>query len=259
MTKIGIVGYGVVGRHLHNKIRSANQKDVLVFVNDPILQSKSVTKEEINKCDIVFVCVPTPSNKDGSCDTTIVESVIKWVKTPVIVIRSTVEVGSTKKFCKKYKKRIVFQPEFLGETTGHPMNKDTSHIILGGERKDTSVVLEFYKKLYTAQTKFMQTDSKTAELLKYMRNDYLAMVVTFCNEIYDIAQAHKIDYNELRELFILDPRINPSHTLVYPDNRGYGGKCFPKDVKALIKIGEDKMCDVTLLKAVHKKNMELTK
>ncbi len=67
-----------------------------------------------------------------------------------------------------------------------------------------------------------------------MENAFLAMKVSFCNEMYDIASVLGVDYNELRELWLLDPRIGRSHTFVFPDDRGYGGACLPKDVKALV-------------------------
>jgi UDP-glucose 6-dehydrogenase len=82
--------------------------------------------------------------------------------------------------------------------------------------------------------RFFQTDIITASLTKYMENSFFAMKVTFCNEWFDIARAYEVDYNELRELWLADPRINRNHTLVFPDNRGYGGKCYPKDTKAII-------------------------
>lgn len=87
-----------------------------------------------------------------------------------------------------------------------------------------------------------------------MENAYLATKVTFCNEMYDIAQAYGIDYDELREIWLLDPRINRSHTFVYEDDRGYGGSCFPKDMSALKKIAEDKNVECLLISDfVHQK------
>ncbi|MDP2692283.1 MAG: hypothetical protein Q8O88_01425 [bacterium] len=258
MTKIGIVGYGVVGKHLHERIlsmgRGANHE---LFIYDPAYPNYT-NQDDINKCDLVFVAVPTPQGQKGECDISIVEDVIGWLTVPIIVIRSTIEVGTTDILKSKFNKKIIFQPEFLGETADHPMNKDTSHIVLGGNREDTQVVADFYQTIYNAYTKIMQTDAKTAELLKYMRNSFLAMKVIFCNEFFDVANAVGVDYHELRELFILDPRITPSHTFVYPINRGYGGKCFPKDVKALISLAEVASTDVTLIRAVDKKNEALT-
>lgn len=87
--------------------------------------------------------------------------------------------------------------------------------------------------------KYLQTDSTTAELVKYMENCWLATKVTFCNEFFDIANTFGVDYNELRELWLLDGRVGESHTIVYEENRGFGGKCLPKDTEALYGKIED--------------------
>jgi UDPglucose 6-dehydrogenase len=106
--------------------------------------------------------------------------------------------------------------------------------VLGGDRPDTIAVADLYKTIWGAELAIHQTDSTTAELTKYMDNSFLALKVTFCNELYDVAQLFGVDYNELRELWLMDPRVGRSHTLVQPDNRGFGGKCLPKDVSALV-------------------------
>src|SRR5688572_23533386 len=81
------------------------------------------TKEAINACDVVFVCVPTPQAADGSCDTSIVEETVGWIEAPLIVIRSTVAVGTTRRLAERTKKKIVFQPEYgPAETPDHPFN-----------------------------------------------------------------------------------------------------------------------------------------
>ena len=100
--KIGIVGYGHVGKAMGELFRNATVYD------EPL---KIGTKDEINTCDIAFVCVPTPSNEDGSCDTRIVEEVISWLTVKTIVLRSTVYVGFTREMSEKYGKSIVLQPE----------------------------------------------------------------------------------------------------------------------------------------------------
>ena len=87
-----------------------------------------------------------------------------------------------------------------------------------------------------------------------MENAYYAMKVIFCNEFYDIAQAMGISYSKLREVWTLDPRINKDHTFVYPDNRGYGKSCLPKDLASIINQAEKKGIDVSLLQTVREKN-----
>ena len=109
--KTGIVGYGHVGKAMHKLFKEA-------VIYDKYLELGS--REEINSCDIVFVCVPTPQKKGGYCDTSAVEEVIQWVESKAIVLRSTVYVGFTDEMSKKYNKEIIFQPEYYGETVAHP-------------------------------------------------------------------------------------------------------------------------------------------
>jgi UDPglucose 6-dehydrogenase len=148
-----------------------------------------------------------------------------------------VAVGTTARLRQATDKRIVFQPEYgPGATPDHHFQdpRTTNWIILGGDRKYTVAVTDLYKGVFNAELVFHQTVSTTAELTKYMENCFLALKVTFCNEFNDLAQCFKVDYSELRELWLLDPRIGRSHTFVLPDDRGFGGKCLPKDVSGLI-------------------------
>ena len=244
---IGIVGYGHVGKAIHALFPNA-------AVYDAPMQMGS--QAEVNKSDVVFVCVPTPSLPSGKCDTSIVEEVIMWLTAKVIVIRSTVPVGFTDAMKERTGKRIVFQPEYYGETVDHPFS-DLRHrtwLTFGGESEDVSLVIRAYQQVYNAEVRIRRTDARTAEMAKYMENCFLALKVSFCNEFYDIAGAHGIDYNELREVWLEDPRIGRSHTFVYEDNRGYGGKCLPKDVHALISMADEKEVNADLMKSVQRKN-----
>lgn len=245
--KIGIVGYGHVGTAM-KKIFA----DAMVY-DEP----KNIgTRDDINNCDVAFVCVPTPSKKDGSCDTSIVEYVLNWLNANTIVLRSTVPVGFTEEMCHKHQKYILFQPEYYGETVAHPFAdiKNQTWITIGGDKNLATKVVEVYQQAFTSNVHINLVDSKTAELAKYMENCFLATKVTFCNEFFDLANAMGVNYNELRETWLLDPRIGRSHTFVYSNNRGYGGSCLPKDMASLICQGIKYNTDISLLQAVEKKN-----
>jgi UDPglucose 6-dehydrogenase len=244
--KIGIVGYGHVGKAMHELFKSAILYDI----------SGIGTKEEINICDVVFVCVPTPSKIDGSCNTSIVEEVISWINAKLIILRSTVYIGFTDEMMKKYNKEIVFQPEYYGETVAHPFANlsDRAWLSFGGTKKGINLAIKAYQTIMNSNVRIFQADAKTVELAKYMENAYLALKVTFCNEMYDIAQAFNISYNEVREIWLADPRIGSSHTFVYEEKRGYGGSCLPKDVASIIKQAEEKNANIDLLKAIVDKN-----
>ena len=246
--RVGIVGMGAVGNGIHKMFPAAATFD----------EPKGVgTRGEINACDVVFVCVPTPQNSDGSCDTSVVESVIAWIEAPVIVLRSTVSVGTTRQLHQKYGKAIVFQPEYgPAETPDHPFNdlRRVRWIILGGERAECKKAARAWMDAYNSDITIMYTSAETAELCKYMENAFLAMKVAFCNEFFELARVFGVDYDELREAWLLDPRIGRSHTFVFADKRGYGGRCLPKDMSAIVSVAQQNGYEPALLREVIASN-----
>jgi UDPglucose 6-dehydrogenase len=245
---VAIVGYGAVGKGIKQLFPQA------VVYDEPLGLG---TREAVNGCQYAFIAVPTPARPNGACDTAIVENVLSWIESDIIVIRSTVSVGTTERLARATGKNIVFQPEFgPGETPDHHFSdlRRIRWVILGGDRPSTVAVTDLYKTTFNADLTIYQTDSRTAELTKYMENCFLAVKVTFCNEFYDIAQGLGVDYNELRELWLLDPRVGRSHTFVLPDDRGFGGKCLPKDLRAMTYTAEGAGCSPTLLLATAQAN-----
>ncbi len=240
---VAIIGFGAVGRHMHRLFPEA------VVYDEPLGLG---VRADVNSCDYAFVAVPTPSDPTGRCDTAIVEEVVAWLTVPCIVIRSTVAVGTTERLRERTGKRIVFQPEYgPGETPDHPYADPFSvrWVILGGRPTDTAAVADLYKDVYSAELSIHQTDATTAELVKYMENAFLAVKVTFCNEFFEVAHRLDVDYNDLRELWLLDPRVGRSHTFVKPRERGFGGRCLPKDLNAIIQSAADVGFDASLLRA----------
>lgn len=248
--RIGIVGVGHVGTMMNQLFTDAYLYD------EP---QKIGTKKEINECDIVFVCVPTPKGNEGQCDTSLVDYSLSWIEADTIVIRSTVPVGYTERLVVKTGKHILFQPEYYGETVAHPFSDpfNRSWITIGGRKEYYAPVICAYEQVFTSELQFKLVDSDTAELAKYMENSFLALKVTFCNEFYDIATALGVDYTELRETWLMDPRIGRSHTFVYPENRGYGGSCLPKDISAIIFQSNQMGVNTDLLKSVVKRNNDM--
>lgn len=261
---IGIVGFGHVGHCIFNKIPIRAKgpiKYVRIYDKDPI--ARISTKEEINKCNYVFICVPTPlDEKTGLLDISAVDEVLKWCTVKNICIKSTVPVGYTKQINDKYVlldkdlkitsyRNIVFSPEYYGETYQHPYKDEGAPwLILGGLPEATKIFADLMQEWYPSTTKIHCTDSTTAELTKFMENAFLATKVTFCNTFYEIAEKFGVDYHKLREAWLLDPRIGESHTMVYPDNRGYGGKCLPKDIQSITTQAQEKGADTGLLQSV---------
>lgn len=259
--KIGLIGRGYVGKAMHNFFK--DHYEVLVY--DPQYEF-SVTKEEINKCDLGVVCVPTPMADNKSCDLSIVEETLEWLETPLILIKSTVEVGTTDNLKEKTGKRIVFSPEFCGESTYWSPYlfdtdvKETPWFIFGGEKEDTTKLIDVYMKITGPTKVYRQTNARTAELTKYVENCFYATKVLYCYEIANICKLLDVDYNEMRDLWLLDPRINKMHTAVFDANkRPFGGKCFPKDLNAMVAFAEKFGYSANLLKEVLDSNDRIAK
>lgn len=261
---VAIVGHGYVGKALVNFFK--DHFNVLIY--DVAQPDISATKEEINKrADLAIVSVPTPMGDDGAADLTAIEDTFKWLKVSLVLIKSTIPPGTTRSLEKKHKRKLAFSPEYIGEGNysvpfwkNHPHPTDMklhSFSIIGGERGYARKILAFFKRVLGAEAAYHITDSTTAELVKYMENSFLATKVTFCNEFFDIAENLGVEYDELRELWLLDGRNSRSHTLVYEDNRGFGGKCLPKDVNALVKASAKAGYKPRLLEAVLKTNEEI--
>ncbi len=215
---VSIIGYGVVGRSMHRLFPNA-------AIHDP---AQGRIESVIG--GIAFVCVPTPMNPDGSCDTSIVQSVVAEHDADLFVIRSTVPPGTTRKLGKP----AVFQPEFLGMTPGHRYQSDADvpFVILGGY--ETETVADLYRTVLPTTTAIHHTTWEIAELTKYAVNTFLATKVEFANEMYDLCTRLDVRYDEFREMWLLDDRIGRSHTAVDPSHRGFDGTCFPKDIAALV-------------------------
>jgi UDPglucose 6-dehydrogenase len=202
----------------------------------------------VSKAELIFVCVPTPMRKDGSVHTGIVESVIKDIvdeavrlgratDTFVVVVKSTVYPGFTNDMKKKYPVRLVFSPEFLTEKNSVGDFENTNRILLGGDQEDGRVAFKFfearlYDKIMLNQVLVAVCRPQEAEMTKLFTNGILMTKVLFCNEIYQLCQAMKINYEEVRALATLDRRIGLSHTYVpgHDGQLGAGGHCFPKDI-----------------------------
>jgi UDPglucose 6-dehydrogenase len=245
---VAIVGFGAVGRSMRLLFPDA------VIYDEPVGVG---SREEVNACRFAFVCVPTPTDANGRCETSIVEDVVSWLACDYIVLRSTVAPGTTDALAARYGKRVVFQPEYgPGETPDHPYAdpRNVRWIILGGPKAWTRPVAQLYQGVFSAEITLQRTDAVTAELTKYMENAFLATKVAFCNEFFEIAERLGVDYNELRELWLLDPRIGRSHTWVHEDDRGFGGKCLPKDLEALLGMARELGYQPALLEAVRESN-----
>jgi UDP-glucose 6-dehydrogenase len=234
--KVLIVGYGTVGKNLYKTISKLKpdindnrvRKDYLLQEYD----SLAPYSYPPSKYDFAFICVDTPLMENGvDLDISQVQSALEENNADIYVIKSTCPMGTTKLFNETFggNKTIVYSPEYYGSTQ-HCNNFDFNFTILGGDKGACIKVQQLLQHCYDARHTFHITDSRTAELAKFMENAWIATKVSFCNQFYQIAQDNGIDYEELRELFILDPRVNPAHTFVYADQPYWTSHCLDKDV-----------------------------
>jgi UDPglucose 6-dehydrogenase len=252
--KIGIVGHGVVGSAMARFLSKQPQHDVFIYDKFQKPYDGMERKLLVNSSDLVFVCVPTPTGADGfSCDLSAVEECADWI-TPPFCIRSTVIPGTVDRLAAHTGKAIAFSPEYLGEHRDHPWHEEGAcgFAIVGGPPQLCDLVLSVFDGCGLLSYK---TTARAAELCKYMENSFLAMKVSFVNQFYDIASALDVDFAQLRELWLADPRIGASHSRV-TEERGFRGRCLPKDVSALVAAMAP-LGGAPLLEAVLKYNRDL--
>tara|TARA_R110001592_G_scaffold156622_1_gene387195 strand:- start:59 stop:901 length:843 start_codon:yes stop_codon:yes gene_type:complete len=265
MKKVGIIGRGFVGAAVEFGFSAQTGCDakLRVYDKDP-LKSTHTLEETINESDVVFISVPTPSNPDGSMYLGILESVLNDINkiykgNAVILIRSTVIPGTTRKLQDKFDLPLVFNPEFLTERSAKFDFINQARIVLGGEKKHTTKVAKLYKWRFGESVPCIETNYETAEMIKYMNNCFFATKVSFLNEMYQVAAECGVDWDTAVNGFVRDGRIGHSHLQVPgPDGKfGFGGSCFPKDVRAMISFGKDLNIDMHTLNGVWNTNLEV--
>ena len=260
--KIGIIGQGFVGTAVYEGLKQYHK----IETYDIAKASTCKTLEElVETSDVIFVCLPTPMKKDGSCHIGIVENTLLGLdvinKCKTVVVKSTIPPGTTEMWNKKFKNiQVVFNPEFLTEANSIEDFKNQNRIIIGGPRPATTKVKRVFAKAFP-KVPIIKTGSTTAEMVKYFLNSFLATKVSFANEMYQICNGLNIDYDKVIEYAIYDERLGRSHLNVPgPDGDfGYGGHCFPKDVNALIKVAQNLSIEPHMLKATNEKNNKVRK
>lgn len=254
--KVGVIGNGFVGEA--QAFAFSPTTDLRIYDIDPTKATH--TKEEIDECDFIFVCVPTPMKKDGTQDLSYVKKVFdEAVSGPTYIIKSTVLPGTTDKLWGKYPSlSIIFSPEFLTERTAKLDMLTQARIVLGGRKDLTMKAKELFEQRFMNRH-IIETTSTTAELIKYMNNTFFATKVSIMNEFKLLADAIGADWEDALYGFAADGRIGDSHLHVPgPDGRlGYGGTCFPKDVNALLTFADDVDVDLNTIKGGWVTNLQV--
>ena len=255
---IGIVGLGIVGSANKYGFDKIGHK---VIVHD--IKYKTNIKD-LDKTNIVFLCVPTPSNKNGSCNTSIVESVVnnlhKIKYKGIICIRSSTEPGFTEKIIKKYKNnKICFVPEFLRERMA---KKDfvKNHELLAVGTKSKKIFKEVVRAHGKLPKNTKMLKPTEAEILKYYINVFASLRITFANIFFEICQKFNCDYEKVKKSYIATGRGSPNMYLTVTKNlRGYAGICLPKDTKTIISLLKKLKLDFNLINSIHTDNQKYKK
>ena len=263
---LGIIGYGIVGQAVAYGFSQPEVKDKYQIKYYDKFKDSTLLEEVIKDSEFIFICLPTPMKSDESgIDLSIIEDMMEEV-TPltdntdkIIVLKSTVIPGTTAKFEKKYpKSNFAFNPEFLREASYLEDFINADRTVVGTSNDLVSRrVVSLYKQRFP-KTPVFQTDPTTAEMVKYMANTYLAMKVIFANQMYDLCQALGIKYEEVKSMVTADKRIFDSH-LDITTQRGFGGKCFPKDTVALLGLARDLKVDLSLIEKMWELNKKIRK
>ena len=229
------------------------------------LKFSTTTNDAVDSSLVIFIAVGTPPRGDGSADMRYVEGVaeeiaqnIKGYK--VIVMKSTVPVGTGAKVKKIISKRlkeqvdfdIVSNPEFLREGSAIEDFMRPNRVVLGASSQQAIAILkDLYRPLYLIETPFIITNPETAELIKYASNSFLAVKISFINEISHLCEKVGADVQMVAKAMGLDQRIGSKFLHTGP---GYGGSCFPKDTRALLNIAAENSSELGIVKSAVEAN-----
>lgn len=267
---VGVIGLGFVGTAVVKGFET--HANVVTYDIVKECTEKSVL-DLVKKSDVIFVCVPTPMNPDGTCNTNIVKSVLDdaqkevYSHNPIFVLKSTIPPGTTEELAREFiYYRLSFNPEFLTEKNFIQDFANQKTVVLGVdvEFQRTSPLeairplIELYNERFPTAN-IVVTSTREAEMIKYVTNTFLATKVAFLNEVWQICQKIGVDYDLMTETLRLDERLGTTHWMVPgPDGHfGFGGTCFPKDINAMIQFAKEARQEVPLLEAIWQKNLEM--
>lgn len=238
MHKVALVGYGYVGKAYHKMFPEA------VLYDEPLSIG---TREEVNQCDIALIAVPTDLKEDQTLDVSIIEDILTWLDTPLILIKSALQPGTTDRLVKETGKKIAVSVEQIGEGAyfqpywkyPHPKNPTLHNfLIVGGEEETARRCADILWSKMSPDTDVYLVSAIEVEISKLMSNTWGAMKVTFANAMYDICEKYGANYTKVLQAWGADGRVEKMHMRVVPGKRGWKSKCFSKDVPALANMDD---------------------
>jgi len=255
--KIGVIGLGVVGGAVKHGLEKIDQKVVGFDIKFPETSIKDVIDTEL-----CFICVPTPQKEDGTCDTSIVEDVLRQLETEkyegLAVIKSTVIPGTTDSLKEKFKLRLAFCPEFLRERAAFTDFVENHDLCVIGSYNDSD-----YELIRNAHGKlpknFCNLSIKEAEFAKYFSNILNALRIVFANEFHAVCAKVGVDYTKIKNAMVLRDTINDVYLDCNDNFRGFGGMCLPKDTAAFAAFVKQLGLDLKLFDVVVEENKKFKK
>ena len=249
--KIGIIGLGAVG--------GAIKKGFIHIGHDVVGHDISLQTsiKDVIEAEVIFVCVGTPSTKDGKCDLSAVYSVCNQLNDlkykGIVALKSTSEPGTTAKLQTQTNLNLAYVPEFLRERCAFEDFVYNHEILVVGtkDKKTYDKIIESHGYL---PKDTIQVSVTEAELIKYFCNTYKAMKVVFSNAFYEIAQKLDANYNAIRSGFLKHSITQQDYTKVDKNFRGFGGMCLPKDTSAMNKLCDKLGLDIKIFDTIDKDN-----
>jgi UDPglucose 6-dehydrogenase len=265
--KIGIIGNGFVGK----ATRQLECPAIELYVYDirpELCIPQGLTLSQMSECELIFICVPTPMEASGKCHLGIVESVVRSLEPYVdpsknfLVIRSTVPIGTSDRL------GCSFMPEFLTEKNYVQDFITCANWVFGvAEGANGPSFQEAITRMIRSAKAAGRIEhdvihfrtNREAEMIKYVRNCFLATKVSFCNEMEEFCSLKGIEYENVRSFAMLDSRIGESHSRVpgHDGKRGFGGTCFPKDTSSLLYQMDEVRMTSYVINSIVERNLHV--
>lgn len=246
---VALIGNGYLGQAYERVFPEA-----LVYDEPKELYAGQDTLEAgrlaVNACDIGIVMVPTDYLESGELDTSIVESVVEWLETDTILIKSALQPGTTDRLVAQTGKNIAVSVEYIGEGTywqpphkyPHPQDpKQHQLLVIGGEEPARTKAAEVLWERMSPDIRIHLVTALEAEITKMAENTYGALKVTWSNVLRDICTEYGANFIQVHQAWSEDGRVDPMHTRSLEHNRGWKSKCYTKDVNAFAKLSGSAM------------------
>ena len=254
---VGIIGLGHVGTITRDALQLRSR-----VVTYDIAQHREYPYAELVSCDYVVICVNTPSLPTGAADLSQVHAAFEALPPNIpAVLRSTVPPGTTLDLAATHRREVIFWPEYFGETRFHvptfgPLDQRPFQIFGAHRTEAFSTWLDLVAESFGPLVRLYQLPPTEAETVKYMENCYFAVKTTFVNEFRRLCDSLGLDWQSVREGWLLDPRVDRDHSDAFKTAPGYGGRCLPKDVRAILAHADAVGANMPLLHTVRAINDE---